>query len=67
MEYRFLGKSGVKVSVLSLGAATFGGGNEFFRAWGEVSDESARRMLSPDADTEVTYNGKKLEVTVTPK
>lgn len=45
MEYRFLGKSGIKVSALSFGAATFGGGNEFFRAWGEVGDESARRML----------------------
>jgi aryl-alcohol dehydrogenase-like predicted oxidoreductase len=53
MEYRFLGKSGVKVSVLSLGAATFGGGNEFFRAWGEVGDESAARMLDMCLDAGV--------------
>jgi aryl-alcohol dehydrogenase-like predicted oxidoreductase len=45
MHYRFLGRSGLKVSALSLGAATFGGGNEFFRAWGNVGDESAARML----------------------
>jgi len=45
MRYRFLGRSGLKVSALSLGAATFGGGNEFFRAWGNVGDESAARML----------------------
>lgn len=45
MEYRFLGKSGLKVSVLSLGAATFGGGSEFFRAWGQVDDAGARRMV----------------------
>lgn len=30
MEYRFLGASGLKVPVLSLGTATFGGGNDFF-------------------------------------
>jgi aryl-alcohol dehydrogenase-like predicted oxidoreductase len=45
MEYRLLGRSGLKVSVLSLGAATFGGGNEFFRAWGDVDVVSAKRML----------------------
>jgi aryl-alcohol dehydrogenase-like predicted oxidoreductase len=45
MEYRFLGKSGLKVSVLSLGGATFGGGNDFFRAWGQVDEAGASRML----------------------
>ena len=45
MDYRQLGRSGLKVSALSLGAATFGGGNEFFRAWGEVDVVSAKRML----------------------
>ena len=34
MEYRQLGGSGFKVPVLSLGTGTFGGGNEFFKAWG---------------------------------
>jgi aryl-alcohol dehydrogenase-like predicted oxidoreductase len=45
MEYRFLGRSGLKVSALSLGAATFGGGNEFFRAWGQIGVDAGRRML----------------------
>jgi aryl-alcohol dehydrogenase-like predicted oxidoreductase len=45
MEYRQLGRSGLKVSVLSFGAATFGGGNEFFKAWGETDENEARRLL----------------------
>jgi len=45
MDYRFLGRSGLKVSALSLGAATFGGGNEFFRAWGQVDVDAGKRML----------------------
>ncbi|HEX4308586.1 MAG TPA: aldo/keto reductase [Acidobacteriaceae bacterium] len=45
MEYRFLGRSGLKVSVLSFGAATFGGGNEFFQAWGSTQVDEARRMV----------------------
>jgi aryl-alcohol dehydrogenase-like predicted oxidoreductase len=45
MEYRFLGRSGLKVSVLSFGAATFGGGDEFFRAWGASDVADATRLL----------------------
>jgi aryl-alcohol dehydrogenase-like predicted oxidoreductase len=45
MEYRFLGRSGLKVSALSFGAATFGGGNEFFKAWGSTQADEARRMV----------------------
>ncbi len=45
MDYRFLGRSGLKVSVLSFGAATFGGGNEFFKAWGSTQADEARRMV----------------------
>ncbi|MGC2619429.1 MAG: aldo/keto reductase [Acidobacteriaceae bacterium] len=45
MEYRLLGRSGLKVSALSFGAATFGGGNEFFKAWGSTQTEEARRLL----------------------
>ena len=45
MEYRQLGHSGLKVSVLSFGAGTFGGGGEFFRAWGETGVEEARRLV----------------------
>jgi len=31
MEYRQLGHAGLRVPVLSLGTATFGGGNDFLR------------------------------------
>ncbi len=45
MEYRLLGRSGLKVSVLSFGAATFGGGNEFFSAWGNSDVAEATRLI----------------------
>ena len=45
MEYRLLGRSGLRVSALSFGAATFGGGNEFFKAWGSTQVDEARRMV----------------------
>ncbi len=45
MEYRQLGASGLKVPVLSFGTATFGGGNEFFKAWGNTQVEEATRLI----------------------
>jgi aryl-alcohol dehydrogenase-like predicted oxidoreductase len=45
MEYRQLGHSGLKVSVLSFGAGTFGGGNEFFKAWGSSTGSEAERLV----------------------
>jgi aryl-alcohol dehydrogenase-like predicted oxidoreductase len=45
MEYRQLGGSGLKVPVLSFGVATFGGGNEFFRAWGSTDVAEAKRLI----------------------
>jgi aryl-alcohol dehydrogenase-like predicted oxidoreductase len=45
MEYRQLGYSGLKVPALSFGAATFGGGNEFFKAWGQTQEDEARRLV----------------------
>jgi len=45
MEYRFLGASGLKVPVLSFGTATFGGGNDFFKAWGNTQAEEAGRLI----------------------
>ncbi len=45
MEYRLLGGSGLKVSALSFGAATFGGTNEFFQAWGSTEVAEARGLI----------------------
>jgi aryl-alcohol dehydrogenase-like predicted oxidoreductase len=45
MEYRLLGGSGLKVSALSFGTGTFGGGNEFFKAWGETDGAEASRLV----------------------
>src|SRR5579863_6753730 len=45
MEYRQLGHSGLKVSALSFGAGTFGGSNEFFRAWGASDVDEATRLV----------------------
>ncbi|MGH9653785.1 MAG: aldo/keto reductase [Bryobacteraceae bacterium] len=45
MEYRQLGHSGLKVSALSFGAGTFGGGTEFFRAWGETDISEAKKLI----------------------
>ena len=45
MEYRQLGGSGLKVSALAFGTATFGGGNEFFRAWGSTQLAEATRLI----------------------
>ena len=45
MQFRQLGHSGLKVPVLSFGAATFGGGNEFFKAWGDTDVKEATRLI----------------------
>lgn len=45
MEFRMLGGSGFKVPALSLGTGTFGGGNDFFRAWGDSDVKEATRLV----------------------
>ncbi len=45
MEYRQLGASGLFVPVLTFGTATFGGGNDFFKAWGSTQAEEASRLV----------------------
>ena len=55
MEYRLLGRSGLKVPVLCFGVATFGGGNEFFRAWGATDVEEAKRLISACMDAGVNF------------
>jgi len=46
MEYRHLGRSGIRVPELCFGCGTFGGKSEFFDAWGATEDiPAARRMV----------------------
>ena len=45
MEFRQLGRSGLKVPALSFGTGTFGGGTEFFRAWGSTDVAEATRLV----------------------
>src|ERR1700677_454186 len=45
MEYRTLGKSGFSVPVLSFGTGTFGGGGDFFKAWGSSDVSEATRLV----------------------
>ena len=45
MEHRHLGRSGLKVPELCFGAGTFGWGTEFFKAWGEATQEQADEIV----------------------
>ena len=45
MEHRRLGKSGLRVPALSFGTATFGGSNDFFKAWGSTDASGAARLI----------------------
>jgi len=55
MEQRQLGASGLFVPVLSFGTATFGGGTEFFKAWGSTQVEEATRMVNLCLDAGVNF------------
>lgn len=54
MEYRQLGNSGLRVPVLSFGTGTFGGGTEFFKAWGSTDVKEANRLVHLCLDAGVT-------------
>ncbi len=45
MEYRLLGRSGLKVPVLSFGTGTFGGVGAMFAKWGTTDTAEARRLV----------------------
>ena len=55
MEYRYLGGSGLKVPAFSLGTATFGGGGEFFKAWGDTDVKEAKRMVDMCLDAGINF------------
>ena len=55
MEHRLLGRSGLKVPVLSFGTATFGGGSEFFRKWGETDVAEATRLVDVCLDAGLNF------------
>lgn len=54
MEHRRLGASGLRVPLLSFGTATFGGGNDFFRAWGSTDAGGASNLIDTCLDYGVT-------------
>jgi len=45
MEYRQLGRSGLKVPALSFGTGTFGGVGEMFKKWGTTDVAEAKRLV----------------------
>jgi hypothetical protein len=52
MEFRQLGASGLRVPVLNFGTATFGGGDEFFKARGNT------QYYNDNADFWIRYDRK---------
>ena len=54
MDYRPLGKSGLKVPVPSFGAGTFGGEGKLFGAWGNTDVTGAKRLVDICLDAGLT-------------
>ncbi len=55
MQFRQLGKSGLQVPILCFGTGTFGGGNEFFKAWGETDVAEATRLVDVCMEAGVNF------------
>ena len=55
MEYRQLGRSGLKVPELCFGAGTFGAANEFFKAWSETTQDEADRIVGICMDAGLNF------------
>ena len=54
MEYRLLGRSGLKVPVLSFGTGTFGG-VQMFSTWGTTDTAEARRLVDICVDAGLNF------------
>lgn len=54
MEYRFLGRSGLSVPVMTMGTATFNEGSGDFTSWGASGTEEAKRIVDICIDSGVT-------------
>ena len=55
MEYRQLGRSGLKVPELCFGAGTLGTQGEFFEAWGKTSEAEADRLIGICMDAGLNF------------
>ncbi|EPX76471.1 aldo/keto reductase [Salipiger mucosus] len=54
MDYRQLGRSGLRIPALSFGAGTFGGSGPLFSNWGTTGVEEARRLIEICLEAGVT-------------
>ncbi len=54
MLHRQLGRSGFNVPILTFGTGTFGGGGDFFKAWGSSDVAEATRMVDICLDAGLT-------------
>src|ERR1700738_1806567 len=55
MEYRQLGRSGLKVPELGFGAGTRGTSGEFFEAWASTSETEADRIIGICMDAGLNF------------
>ena len=55
MEYRQLGRSGLKVPELCFGAGTLGTSGEFFEAWAKTSEDEADKLIGICMDAGLNF------------
>lgn len=55
MEYRQLTGSGLRVPAFTFGTATFGGTNDFFKAWGTTDVAGAKRIVDICLDAGLNF------------